>query len=1057
MVGRINHSYARAALITLILLFTVVSVFRSTDDRAHARDDGTRARIGASERTPGVFFEENRGQFDPKVRYQARGTDGHALFLTDKDAAYVVVNGPQEAKEGSAAIGKPIGAAVFLRFEGASPGARSSGHQELSHRTNHFSGSDPEKWVTEVPNYAVVKTPDLYSGVDLEWSATEEGRAGITLTADKESDLQEVSILIEGAESAELANDGGLVVNTAAGPISIPAPKVSFGHELAQRAADASFVLRDTSSSDSLKGRVFRLGIGKQKPTGEKQAERPARADRPSLSGSLTNLAYSTFLGGSALELRDQQDIAVDHLGQAVVAGQTNSADFPTTPGSFDPTRDAIHAMMVAKFNAAGSALIYSTFIEGDGGMRVEALAIDSAGNAYLTGCTGFVTDPPTGNFPTTGGAFDTTYNGGPCDAFVTKLNPSGSALVFSTFIGSSTEDNAFSIDVDASGNSYITGFTGGPSDFPVVPGSFQTVANGQTACFVTRLNAAGDDLDWSGFLGGSGACHARGIAVDTAGQAHVTGFTFSNATVPFPTTTGAFDETENGREDAFAVKINSVGTDFVYSTMLGGAQDDRGSEVKVNATGDAYYVGTAEWSTTPFPSTPGTYQDTPLGLDTYLVRLSPDGSSMDFGTFYGFNGGAVYTTDLAIAADGSIFIAGHTDGAGLPVTANAYDQTFNGDHDAFIAEFSPDATSLEYATYIGGDNWDWGWGIDIDPDENVYLFGYVENGTIDYPTTPGAFDTTINSTGIRIGDYVLTKFGKRLIVSIYVPFDFDGDGKSDISVFRPLPSSPIAGGPLVGSTSQWWLLNSIDISSLGITFGGPDDLPVPADFTGDGKSDVAFYRPSDATWFVLRSEDMTFFAFPFGAPGDVAAPGDYDGDDQADPAVYRPSEGNWYILRSSDSGVSVFPFGVPEDKPIVADFDGDGFDDPGVYRPSVNQWWLLRSTDGVIGYQVGATGDRSVIGDYTGDGRADVAFYRQSTSEWFVIRSEDSSFFAFPWGVAGDIPVAGDYDGDGVMDPAVFRPSEGTWFILRSTEGFQAVQFGVAGDVPLQSVVSVQ
>lgn len=288
-------------------------------------------------------------------------------------------------------------------------------------------------------------------------------------------------------------------------------------------------------------------------------------------------------------------------------------------------------------------------------------------------------------------------------------------------------------------------------------------------------------------------------------------------------------------------------------------------------------------------------------------------------------------------------------------------------------------------------------------------------------------------------------------------PFDFDGDGRTDVSVFRANPSSFAPNPGPEGSTSQWWLLFSNDLSTLGVTFGLPSDVLTPGDFTGDGKSDISFFRPSTSEWFVIRSEDFSFFAFPFGQAGDVPAPGDFDGDGITDAAVYRPSIGTWFILRSSDQQVAAIQFGLPEDLPTVADFDGDGLDDIAQYRPSLNQWWQFRSTAGIIGYQFGAPGDRSVVGDYTGDGRADVAFYRPSTSEWFVLRSEDASFYAFPWGAAGDVPAPGDYDGDGVFDPAVYRPGDTTWYINRSTSGFLAVPFGVAADQPLPGTFSVQ
>ena len=273
---------------------------------------------------------------------------------------------------------------------------------------------------------------------------------------------------------------------------------------------------------------------------------------------------------------------------------------------------------------------------------------------------------------------------------------------------------------------------------------------------------------------------------------------------------------------------------------------------------------------------------------------------------------------------------------------------------------------------------------------------------------------------------------------TVDAPYDFDGDGKTDVSVFRP-------------SVGEWWYLRSSDQVARGFQFGAGTDAVAAADYTGDGKADVAFFRPTSGEWFILRSEDSSFYAFPFGAAGDVAMPGDYDGDGKADPAVFRPSTGNWFILRSSDQGVTVTHFGQDGDRPATGDFDGDGKTDAGIFRPSVGEWWYLRSSDQVArGFQFGSSTDKTVVGDYTGDGKADVAFFRPASGEWFILRSEDSSFYAFPFGNSTDIPAPGDYDGDGKTDPAVFRPSTGNWFVLGSTAGVTATHFGQSGDSPV-------
>jgi hypothetical protein len=276
-------------------------------------------------------------------------------------------------------------------------------------------------------------------------------------------------------------------------------------------------------------------------------------------------------------------------------------------------------------------------------------------------------------------------------------------------------------------------------------------------------------------------------------------------------------------------------------------------------------------------------------------------------------------------------------------------------------------------------------------------------------------------------------------------PFDFDGDGKTDPSIYRA-STSP----------SQWWFLRSSDFDNRAYGFGTPTDTLVPADFTGDGKTDIAFWRETTGEWFVLRSEDFSFYSVPFGSSGDIPAPGDYDGDGKADTAVFRPSTATWFI-DNSGGGTTIVPFGIPEDRPVIGDYDGDGKDDIAIYRPSVKQWWLNRSTDGVLAYEFGAAGDKTVQGDYTGDGKADSAIFRPSTGEWFVIRSEDLSFYSVPFGIGTDIPTPGDYDGDGRTDTAVFRPSDNNWYVQGSTSGFFQLGFGIAGDIPVPSVYSVE
>jgi photosystem II stability/assembly factor-like uncharacterized protein len=268
---------------------------------------------------------------------------------------------------------------------------------------------------------------------------------------------------------------------------------------------------------------------------------------------------------------------------------------------------------------------------------------------------------------------------------------------------------------------------------------------------------------------------------------------------------------------------------------------------------------------------------------------------------------------------------------------------------------------------------------------------------------------------------------------------DFDGDGRTDISIFRP-------------SGGEWWYQRSSDGGNYAAQFGNSSDKLTPGDFTGDGKTDIALFRPSTGEWFVLRSEDGSFYSFAFGTNDDIPAVGDFDADGKADNVVFRPSTATWFIRRSSDGGATIQTFGQTGDVPVVADYDGDGKADIAIYRVSSGEWWIQRSTQGLIAFQFGNSTDKPVQGDYTGDGKADVALFRPATGEWFVLRSENQSYYSFPFGTNGDTPAPGDYDGDGKFDATVFRPSNNTWFVNKSTGGNLIQIFGQSGDKPVPS-----
>jgi|GEM_PF-1207698 len=290
----------------------------------------------------------------------------------------------------------------------------------------------------------------------------------------------------------------------------------------------------------------------------------------------------------------------------------------------------------------------------------------------------------------------------------------------------------------------------------------------------------------------------------------------------------------------------------------------------------------------------------------------------------------------------------------------------------------------------------------------------------------------------LLVGTNTYDKYSNNPVLARYLSggahdFDFDGDGKADVSIFRPAASA------------EWYWVNSANGESSGIQFGNGADRVVAADFDGDWKTDVAVFRDGD--WYRLNSTDGSFVAVHFGQSGDVPVPADYDGDGRADLAVYRG--GNWYILNSRDDSFRAEQFGIATDKPIIGDFDGDGKTDLTVYRAAEGVWYGQRSRDGFFGVQFGINTDKPVAADYDGDGKTDVAVYRPSDGTWYLLRS-NLGFTATQFGIATDFPAAADYDGDAKSDIAVYR--DGNWYILRSQQGFIATQFGTVNDSPIPS-----
>ena len=400
-------------------------------------------------------------------------------------------------------------------------------------------------------------------------------------------------------------------------------------------------------------------------------------------------------------------------------------------------------------------SLVYSTYLGGSNDDAGGGIAVDSSGNAYVAGSTG------SSDFPTTAGAVQTTFDGGNSDAFVSKLNSSGSALIYSTYLGGSNDEDGNAVALDSSGNAYVIGDTAS-TDFPTTAGALQSTSSGGFDAFISKLDSSGSSLLYSTYLGGNGDDVAQGIAVDLLGNAYVNGYTFSSN---FPTTVGVVQTAFSGARDAFVSKVNSSGSALIYSTFLGGSNDDVGFGIAVDLLGNAYVNGYTNSS--DFPTTAGAFQTTlGGGYDQYISKVNSSGSALIYSTYLG-GSNIDLGEGIAVDSSGNAYVAGGTQSTNFPTTPGALQTTFGGGtEDAFVSKLNSSGSALVYSTYLGGSKFDVGQGIAVDSSDNAYITGYTNSS--DFPTTAGAPQTTLGG-GVDVFVSTLNGSGSTLIYSTYL------------------------------------------------------------------------------------------------------------------------------------------------------------------------------------------------------------------------------------------------------------------------------------------------
>ena len=738
-----------------------------------------------------MSFEANRGQTAKQVNFIARGS-GYGLFLAGREAVLTLRNpvalpgaakAPRLNANGAApnlpgaagsqnsearnAVASPSYKTEVVRMQlaGANADSVPVGEERLPGSSNYFRGNDPAKWFTDVPNFAKVRYAGIYPGVDLVYYGNQQQLEYDFVVAPGAS-ARPIRLHFSGAKALKLTAQGDLAIAAEDGSIAFRKPEIYQMQGGRRQPVAGEFRLLAHNSVG------FQLG--------RYDHSRPLVID--------PILAYSTYFGGTNADF--VVAVTADASGDAYVTGLTISEDFPLTAGAFQAVNyatpsNAVSTAFISKFNASGTALLYSTYLGGvaiantlhEQGDYGKAIAVDAAGNAYVTGYT------YSSDFPITSGAFQKGNQAatvGLATGFVTKLNPSGTALVYSTYLGGSLLDELTSLAIDSSGDAYISGISFS-SDFPTTSGVLQTAnqsaaSNGFNAV-ISKLNPTGSALLYSTYLGGGssdgstlgGIYWTNPIVVDKNGNAYVAGFTASGN---FPVSANAYQKTNHGSFNITVSKLNPTATQLLYSTYLGGSTSSVIEGLAVDGAGNAYVAGYT--SDTDFPVTTGAFQtvnhadtNTTTSAESnqngFLAKINATGTALVYSTYLGgttgpWGGDQIY--DLAIDGSGDAYVAGSAMSDDFPVTANAFQSKNAGSthccdyltytSDGFLTEFNPAGSALIYSTYLGGTgtqnpvgpggSGDTAYGLALGRNGNVYVVGFTTSSN--FPLTAGAFET---------------------------------------------------------------------------------------------------------------------------------------------------------------------------------------------------------------------------------------------------------------------------------------------------------------------------
>lgn len=652
-----------------------------------------------------LAFETNLGQAEAAIDFISRGP-GYTLLLAADGARFSTALSDRADGPKTEAISHlrktrraSTGRSLQMRLVGGNSRAAKRAVQPLPGQVNYFLGNDPTKWRTNVRTYAEVKYQNVYPGIDLLYHGSER-KLEYDFVVAPGSSPQAIALRFGGASKLELDAEGNLLVHAATGGIvKLQKPFIYQEQDGTRQEVGGGFV------------------IAKEQVQFHLDAYDTSRAV---VIDPIFD--FSTHLGGSRSS--SGQGIAVDSEGNVYVTGDTTSNNFPLAKPQQPKHGGGSTDVFITKLSRDGSKILYSTYIGGSGDDVGYGIAVDAAGNAYITG------DTSSTDFPVESPLQKSM--GGLFDAFAVKLSPDGSRLLYSTYIGGSQGDRGDAIALDGSGNAYITGYTYS-TDFPLVTPIQTAFSDGNVHCFVSKVNPSGSALVYSTYLGGGDdrPDQATGIAVDAGGNAYITGYTNS---AKFPSVNAV--QKFVGPTDVFVTKINAAGSAFAYSTHLGGNADDEGMAIAVDAAGSAYVTGETESLDFPVTQgaygtkcfgvpTPGRMREICAGGDAFVIKLTPDGSKLIYSTYISGTGFEV-GRGIAVDASGSAYVSGLTTSVDFP-SVNPLQKDFGGgDFDAFIFKLNPTGSALLYSSLIGGDKNDGAYAIALDAKGNAYVTGYT-------------------------------------------------------------------------------------------------------------------------------------------------------------------------------------------------------------------------------------------------------------------------------------------------------------------------------------------